>query len=108
MGGSAHELYNQGITMSLTEYGYDGNDLAGNDYVYSMNTTTKPDAGTAPVSTVPIDYEPGASKERKLEQLITQKWIALYPDREEAWAERRRTGYPTIFIRLLRVNPEHP
>lgn len=35
--------------------------------------------------------------EQKLEQIITQKWIALYPEGCEAWAEQRRTGYPKLF-----------
>ena len=26
-----------------------------------------------------------------------QKWIALYPDGQEAWFEIRRTGYPKVF-----------
>ncbi len=25
---------------------------------------------------------------------MIQKWIALYPDGQEAWSEMRRTGYP--------------
>ncbi|WP_431215537.1 SusD/RagB family nutrient-binding outer membrane lipoprotein [Puia sp. P3] len=32
-----------------------------------------------------------------LEQIITQKWLALYPDGQEAWTEFRRTGYPKLF-----------
>ena len=32
-----------------------------------------------------------------MERLIVQKWIALYPDGQEAWNEIRRTGYPHIF-----------
>jgi hypothetical protein len=31
-----------------------------------------------------------------LEQIITQKWIALFPDGYEAWAEWRRTGFPVL------------
>jgi hypothetical protein len=27
---------------------------------------------------------------------MIQKWIALFPDGQEAWSEIRRTGYPTI------------
>lgn len=27
-------------------------------------------------------------------QIMTQKWLALYPDGNEAWAEFRRTGLP--------------
>lgn len=36
------------------------------------------------------------SKERQLEQIITQKWIANFPLGHEAWAEFRRTGYPKL------------
>lgn len=34
--------------------------------------------------------------ESKLEKIITQKWIGVYPNAEEAWAEFRRTGYPAL------------
>ena len=37
--------------------------------------------------------------ELKLERIITQKWLAIYPEGCEAWAEQRRTGYP----RLIKV-----
>lgn len=36
-------------------------------------------------------------KEIKLERIITQKWIAMFPEGCEAWAEQRRTGYPRLF-----------
>ena len=36
-------------------------------------------------------------KEKQLEQIITQKWIAMYPLGQEAWSEFRRTGYPKLF-----------
>ena len=32
----------------------------------------------------------------KIEKIITQKWIALYPNGQEAWTEWRRTGYPKL------------
>ena len=34
---------------------------------------------------------------RKLQRIITQKWIANFPLSCEAWAEYRRTGYPKLF-----------
>ena len=37
------------------------------------------------------------SGEEQLEQIITQKWIAMLPDGQEAWSEFRRTGYPRIY-----------
>src|SRR5699024_7385981 len=54
-------------------------------------------AGSSNLSTVTIKWDPNASFQTKLEKIITQKWLALYPDGEEAWAEFRRTGYPKLF-----------
>lgn len=34
--------------------------------------------------------------ETKLEKIIAQKWVGIYPNAEEAWAEFRRTGYPAF------------
>ena len=34
--------------------------------------------------------------EANLERIITQKWLGIYPNSEEAWAEFRRTGYPKL------------
>ena len=50
----------------------------------------------------------GGSEEEQLEQIITQKWIALYPDSREAWAEKRRTGYPVVYPRLNTDNTSIP
>jgi hypothetical protein len=49
------------------------------------------------LSTITIMWDEAASNDKKLERIITQKWIALFPDGEEAWAEYRRTGYPVLF-----------
>ena len=43
----------------------------------------------------------GASKEEQLRSIMIQKWIALYPNSVEAWAEQRRTGYPDYFSGVL-------
>ena len=42
-------------------------------------------------------WDESASAEIKLERIITQKWIAMYPEGCEARAEQRRTGYPRLF-----------
>lgn len=49
------------------------------------------------VGTVSPAWDDAASREEKLEKIITQKWIACYPEGCEAWAEQRRTGYPRLF-----------
>src|SRR5690606_32584108 len=53
--------------------------------------------GSPHLSTITIKWEDGDSNDRKLERIITQKWIANFPDGEEAWAEYRRSGYPVLF-----------
>ena len=44
--------------------------------------------------------------DEKLEKIITQKWIALWPLGQEAWSEIRRTGYPKVFD--LVETPKYP
>jgi len=107
-GGTPQEYYELGIAASFEERGVATTDLAGNDYISSPAVPASYDGTTPPVSTVPIAYDAGADTERQLEQIITQKWIALFPDSFEAWAERRRTGYPTLYPRLNSDNPDVP
>lgn len=46
---------------------------------------------------VGVAWNEGDDRETKLEKIITQKYIALFPYSYEAWSELRRTGYPRIF-----------
>lgn len=109
MDGTAQELYNEGIVTNHIQLGYDGTNLSGDDYLSSPLTPSSFNGGTTPpVSTVPVAFNSGGSLEDKLEQIITQKWIALWPDSEEAYAERRRTGYPTLYNRVNSINPDIP
>ena len=48
-------------------------------------------------SSVSPKWNAGAGDEEKLERIITQKWIAMFPNGQEAWSEFRRTGYPKLF-----------
>jgi hypothetical protein len=43
-----------------------------------------------------VKWDAAASFETKLKQIITQKWIGIYPNGTEAWTEFRRTGYPAL------------
>ena len=109
MGGTAEELYNTGIEMSLTER----TSASPQEIEAYINSTDTPiptdDAWNTPASSdIPVKFETGGGTERQLEQIITQKWIALYPDGVEAWTELRRTGYPKIFPRLNSENPDVP
>ena len=45
--------------------------------------------------------------EEKLEQIINQKMIVLYPNTLEGWSEWRRTGYPRVLVASNEVSALH-
>ena len=107
MGGSAEEFYNEGIRLSMSEsrIGAPTSDI--DAYISSTSTPVSPEDawGSPPLSDIPVAFQTGADKERQLEQIITQKWLALYPDGWEAFSEYRRTGYPTLYPIINSANP---
>ncbi|MCK5279037.1 MAG: SusD/RagB family nutrient-binding outer membrane lipoprotein, partial [Cyclobacteriaceae bacterium] len=107
MGGTAQDLYETGIEMSITEF-TSANQGIIEAYITSSNTPAAVDDAwdTPPLSDIPVAYDASGSAERQLEQIITQKWLALYPDGWEAWAELRRTGYPKVYDRLNSDDPQ--
>lgn len=109
MGGDAQQLYEEGIRTSLSER-TDATAAAIEAYISSVNTPIALDDrwNTPAMSDIPVAFDAGGSTERQLEQIITQKWLALYPDGIEAWAERRRTGYPRGYPILESLNPDVP
>lgn len=98
-GGSAQQLYEQGITTSMAQWqvsapGYIADDKSMPD----AYTDPKNVANNAPrPSTITIKWNESANDNDKLERIITQKWIAMFPEGQEAWTEFRRTGYPKLF-----------
>jgi len=103
MGGSAQDFYEQGIRLSIQEW--TGTDDATIDaYISNANPPASAGPEHPAVSDIPVAYDAGGSNDRQLEQIITQKWLALYPDGWEAWAELRRTGYPIQYERLNSEN----
>jgi hypothetical protein len=104
MGSDAKTLYETGIITSFNYHGASGaatyiaNDTSkAAAYIDPQNSGNNVPAGSAILSTVTIKWDDLASFEDNLERIITQKWIAGYPDGQEAWSEFRRTGYPRIF-----------
>lgn len=95
---TAKDYYENGIRLSFEQWGADkvDNYLANistpQSYKDPLNTYTY--SGT--VSTIKVKWEEEAEQELKLERIITQKWIAIFPLGLEAWAEFRRTGYPNL------------
>jgi len=98
--GDAQTNYEMGISKSFEQHGVSGaTDYIADDtsvpanYVDPVTPANNIDA----MSTITIAWNDGASNEEKLERIITQKWIAMFPEGQEAWSEFRRTGYPKIF-----------
>jgi hypothetical protein len=110
MGGTAEELYNKGIEMSLKEGRIAATDADVTAYINSMNTpvAVNDTYGTPASSNITVKFMAAGTKEQQLEQIATQKWIALYPDGWEAWAELRRTKYPKTFARIASDNLDVP
>jgi hypothetical protein len=117
-GGTVQSLYEEGIKTSFEENGITTlTNLKNEDYLTSTLVSVSPgldkrtlagEVAPAPASTCQIAFLAGGTDEQKLEQIITQKWIGLLPDSQEAYAERRRTGYPKLLPRLESENPDVP
>lgn len=101
MGGTAKSLYEEGVKLSFEQWG------AGDATTYLANNTLTEANYVDPisdyggnvnaVSDITIKWDDSASDEKKMERLITQKWIAMFPNGQEGWSEIRRTGYPKVF-----------
>ncbi|MCG8474396.1 MAG: SusD/RagB family nutrient-binding outer membrane lipoprotein [Cytophagales bacterium] len=72
--GDAKALYLEGIQASMNHLGVSEADALA--YIEGM------------------DPFPASGNEAKLKQIITQKWIANFPNGYEGWADFRRTDYP--------------
>lgn len=49
------------------------------------------------VTKIGVKWNDSDDSETKLEKIITQKYIAIFPYSYEAWTDMRRTGYPKTF-----------
>jgi hypothetical protein len=97
--GDAQTNYESGIQASMQQYG-----VAAGNYITDGSSTpaayTDPNNSaynTPALSNITVKWDPAATNEVKLERIITQKWLAMFPEGQEAWTEFRRTGYPKLF-----------
>ncbi len=108
MGGTAQFFYERGIRNAQPEGRFDPGRQAYAQYVddYMKVEKAKPYTYVDPmddanniesVTTIGVKWNEGDAPEVKLEKIITQKYLALFPFSVEAWTELRRTGYPKIF-----------
>lgn len=103
----AGRCYREGVAVSFRQWSagdaseYLESDRIGADYRDAFDPSNDI-AARCRVSPRWIDTE---SDEVKLEKIITQKWLALFPEGCEAWAEQRRTGYPRLFPVKINHSP---
>lgn len=107
MGADAKQLYQDGIRISMEQWGITDATLTA-EYSASSNTPIAPqDYHNSPaVATTPVAWSADAAVQRA--QIGVQKWLAIYPDGMEAWAEFRRSGYPAMYDLLVSNNADLP
>lgn len=104
-GQTAQSLYEEGIRTAFAQP-IGANEAKAGDASLYMDGTSMPVAYTDPVTSgynytqtgqvcVKWDGQP-INDNKLLEKIITQKWLALFPDGQEAWSEFRRTGCPRV------------
>lgn len=109
MGGDAKSLYEQGIRTSFEHSKASLGNYLTDDTAKPAPFTARAGSGSVSASnsllpTITVPWNENDDFEVKLERIITQKWLAIYPDGQEAWTEFRRTGYPKIFPVLTNRN----
>ena len=95
---TAKKYYEDGIAASFNQWGvssstYKSSSNKPADYVDPVSPAT---LNHAAMSQVTPNWDDATNDEERLEKIITQKWIAGFPEGNNAWAEWRRTGYPKL------------
>jgi len=98
---TVENYYEEAVALSFAQWGAGGVDA------YLADATSTPINYNDPKetgdvndfvsrSTVTVAWNEADNNELKLEKIITQKWIAGFPNSVEAWVDFRRTGYPKL------------
>jgi hypothetical protein len=104
MNGTAQSLYEAGIANSMRQWGI--TDAAAiTAYTNSNNTPVAPQdfLNSPAVSNAPIKFAADPATQKL--QIAIQKWVAMFPDGNEAWADYRRGR---TFILYPLANSENP
>ena len=104
MNGTPKSLYEEGIRQSMRQWGI-SDEAVITAYINSPSVPVAPEdfMKSPAVSTAPIKFSTVAAVQK--EQIAIQKWLALFPDGTEAWADYRRSRN---FILYPVVNSENP
>ncbi len=105
MGNTAKYFYEKGIEVSLRQWIPSITDQEITAYINGITPPANPDNYPyydVAITDVPVKF--ADNYEKQYEQILTQKWLALFPDSWEAWAEYRRTRLPKIFPKKNSMN----
>ncbi|MDE7127323.1 MAG: SusD/RagB family nutrient-binding outer membrane lipoprotein, partial [Bacteroidales bacterium] len=96
----ARQCYEEGIRVSFDVWGASGAE----DYISDtenipgsyVDVVNGGNSYNTSLTNATVAWNASGSFENNLEQIITQKYIAVFPEGQEAWSEFRRTGYPKV------------
>jgi len=106
MGVTAQDAYEKGIEVSIKQWRED--EISSDSIQNYINSTLTPVAPNnylyydGPMTDIPVKFS--SDSDDQYEQIITQKWLALYPIAFEAWAEYRRTRLPKLYAKKASSN----
>ena len=99
MGGETAEVaYETGVKLSFEQWDAKGHETYLDSETLPANYVDPKSSinSISAMSKVPVKFGAAGSSAIK-EQIITQKWLAMFPNGQEGWSEYRRTGFPKIF-----------
>ncbi len=106
MGSNAKQLYEDGITNSMKQWGIANNTVITN-YINGISTPVAPNdfLNSPPMTNIPVKFDAGNITIQR-EQIATQKWLAMFPDGHEAWADYRRSRALKLYPVANSDNPD--
>lgn len=105
MGGTAKELYEAGITTSMNQWGITDNTVIQNYINSTLTPVATNDYLNSPAMTnIPVKFSIVQNEQK--EQIAIQKWLAIYPDGVEAWADYRRSHTLKLYPIAESDNPD--
>ncbi len=109
-GGTAQSYYEQGVRLSLQQWGVTNNTTI-NNYIAGSTTAAEPTLvaeyaavglSTTPPVDVPVSWAGTEAAQRK--QIAVQKYLGLFPESWETWSELRRTDANILYPLLQTEN----
>lgn len=106
MGSTAKQLYEDGITNSMKQWGITDATTITN-YINSLATPIAPNdfLNSPPMTNIPVKFD-ASNINIQREQIALQKWLAIFPDGQEAWADYRRSRALKLYPVANSDNPD--